>query len=96
MDYVRISRHAKHRMNQRGFRERDIDFILRCGTVLSDDTILLRNKDVDREIRDRKHELQQLERLRNTKIVVANGTLVTCFHASTKHLKAAQRREMVE
>jgi hypothetical protein len=96
MDYVKISRHAVHRMNQRGFREQDIDLVLRCGTLISDDTFMLRNKDVDREIRDCKRELQQLERLRNSKIVVANGTLVTCFHASTKHLKTVLRRERVE
>lgn len=96
MDYVKISRHAECRIRQRGFREQDIDLVLRCGTLISDDTFLLRNKDVDREIRDRKRELQQLERLRNCKVVVADGTLVTCFHASTNHLKTVLRRERAE
>lgn len=43
----------------------------------------LPDKDAAREIERRKHEIQQLERLRGSKIIVKGDTLVTLYHAQT-------------
>ncbi len=79
-------------MQQRGIKGPDIDLVLQCGTPLNTDTFFLLAKDVDREICLRKREIQALERLRNCKIVLSEGMLVTCYHTTRKHQKLALRR----
>ena len=92
MDGITYSNHACQRMQQRGFRERDIDLLMTCGTQIYDDSILLSDKDAAREIERRKHEIQALERLRGCRVVISEGVVVTCYHAHTKHLKKVLRR----
>lgn len=92
MDGITYSNHAGQRMQQRGIRERDIDLLLSCGTQIDEASILLSDKDAAREIERRKHEIQTLERLRGCKVVIIEGVVVTCYHASEKHLKKVVRR----
>ena len=91
MDAIRYSNHAGQRMQQRGFRKQDIDLLLKCGTHIDDTSVLLSDKDAAREIARRKHEIQALERLRGSKVVISEGVLVTCYHVPGKHLKKAIR-----
>ena len=90
---LKFSCHANERMRQRGLREDDIRFILRYGTQIDNAVILLSNKDTDREIRYRKREIQTFERLRNNKVVMANDTVVTCYHSIISDQKKTLRRE---
>ena len=92
MDGIAYSNHAGQRMQQRGIRERDIDLLLICGTQIDEASILLSDKDAAREIERRKHEIQALERLRGCKVVIIEGVVVTCYHASEKYLKKVLRR----
>ena len=48
------TRHAEMRMQQRGIRKGDIELILACATRIDDDTWILRNRDVSRQIESRK------------------------------------------
>ena len=78
MNIIQLTAHAKERVRQRGMREGDVDVIVACGTLIGDETYVLRSNDVAREIERRKHEIARLERLRNRKVVVIDGTAVTC------------------
>lgn len=89
LDVVK-SRHAKKRLNQRGIRENDVDFLLNTATQVAQDAYLLTNSDVEREIVRRKKEIQQLERLRGLKLVVVGDTLVTAYRSR----QADQRRTL--
>ena len=89
LDVVK-SRHAKKRLNQRGVRENDVDFLLNTATQVAQDAYLLTNSDVEREIVRRKKEIQQLERLRGLKLVVVGDTLVTAYRSR----QADQRRTL--
>jgi hypothetical protein len=79
-------------MRQRGIRKQDVDLLLSYGTQIDDAAIILTDQDASREIERRKHEIQALERLRGSKIVVADGALVTCYHAKARHVKRALRQ----
>ena len=92
MERTIYSKHATQRMQQRGIRERDVDMVLSCGTLIDEASILLSDKDAAREIERRKHEIQALERLRGCKVVIIEGVVVTCYHAHAKHLKKLLRR----
>jgi len=92
MEGISYSQHATVRMQQRGFREADIDLVMTCGAQIDSDSILLRDKDAAREIERRKHEIQALERLRGCRLVISEGVFVTCYHTHTKHLKKLLRR----
>lgn len=92
MDGTAYSNHAVQRMQQRGVRERDIDLLVCCGTQIDEASILLSDKDAVREIERRKQEIRSLERLRGCKVVIAEGVVVTCYHATGKHLKKVRRR----
>ena len=89
-----VTRHAETRMRQRGFRNADIDLVLSVGTRIADDAFFVSDHDVMREIERRRREIQQLERLRGTKLVVQGGAVVTLYHSdkSPKPADARKRR----
>ena len=76
-----ITRHAEVRMQQRGLRNSDLTFLLEVATQVAPDAYLLTRADAEREIAQRKREIQRLERLRGQKVVVLvdalAGTLAT-------------------
>ena len=92
METPRYSIHAAQRLQQRGMREKDIDLVLASGTQIDDDSFLLTAKDVAREKRRRKREIQALERLCGVKVVIRQGVIVTCFRATKHQIKALLRR----
>ena len=95
MSAIQFTAHAKERIRQRGMREGDIEVIVACGTLIGDETYMLRSNDVAREIERHKHEIARLERLRNRKVVVVDGAAVTCCHVHKRgwgKLRDAARR----
>ena len=80
MSSLAYTHHAQARMQQRGFRKRDVELIVNFGTRVSEDAYILRRQDVDREIELRRREIQALSRLRGRKVVVAADTVVTGYH----------------
>ncbi|HMR34606.1 MAG TPA: hypothetical protein PKA13_13570 [Geminicoccaceae bacterium] len=97
---LRLTRHAEVRMRQRGFRKADVDLVLSVATRVADDAFFLTDRDVAREIERRKHEIQQLERLRGSKIIIDADSLITLYHTTPKVLDklsgtSARRRRIV-
>ena len=84
MTELHITHHAQARMRQRGFREVDLDLILSVATAIADDAFLLTEQDAARAIRDRKREIQQIERLRGSKVIIEGNTLITLYHTAPK------------
>ena len=84
MTELSLTHHAQARMRQRGFKEEDADLVFRVGTRVADDAFLLTDKDAARAIRKRKQEIQQLERLRGSKVIVEGETLITLYHATQR------------
>ena len=78
-----ITTHALTRMAQRGIHSDDLDLILAIGTEV-DDGVLVRRKDVARIEREVKDLLKRLRRVEGKRVVVADGYLVTAFHASAR------------
>lgn len=89
---LRITHHAEARMRQRGFRKADVDLILSVATRVADDAFFLTDRDASREIEQRKREIQQLERLRGSKIIVEGGALITLYHAAPKPRRPGSRK----
>lgn len=84
MTELSLTHHAQARIRQRGFREDDVDLVFRVGTRVADDAFLLTDKDAARAIRKRKQEIQQLERLRGSKVIVEGETLITLYHTARR------------
>jgi len=84
MSKLKLTHHAQVRIRQRGFREDDADLVFRVGTRVADDAILLTSKDVARAIQNRKQEIQKLERLRGSKVIVEGETLITIYHETQR------------
>lgn len=79
---IQFTKHGHARLRQRGFRTEDVELIRRCGTPLDDneaEVYLLREQDAAAEIANLKHDIQRLERLRNSRVVISNDTLVTVY-----------------
>jgi hypothetical protein len=89
---VRFTHHAEARMRQRGFRNADIGLVLSVATRVADDAFFLSDKDATREIERRRREIQQLERLRGTKVIVEGESLVTIYHYNGKAASAEGRK----
>lgn len=86
---LHFTNHAEGRMRQRGFRKADVDLVLRVATRVADDAFFLTDKDAAREIKRRRREIQQLERLRGSKLIVEGGSLITLYHANRKSPRSA-------
>ena len=84
----RASQHMLQRCQQRGYRDDDIPLLLEVG-VNTRDGVLLRNKDAARGIQQRKKEIQQLERLAGTLVILdAHGlTGKTAYRAGKKKIR---------
>lgn len=90
MSELLITRHAEARMRQRGFRDADISMVLTTATQVAGDAYFLSDQDVDREVRQRKREIQQLERLRGTRAVIVGGSLITVYQLNRKAAQASR------
>ena len=87
-----LTAHAETRMRQRGMRDADLDLILNCATQVAPDAYMLTRKDAAREVARRKREIQQLERLCGSKVVVDGETVLTCYHSRPNDQRRTLRR----
>lgn len=92
MHDLRFTKHAETRMRQRGFRNADVSLVLSVATRVADDAFFLSDKDAAREIERRRHEIQQIERLRGTKLIVECENVITLYHSDQKPSRAAIRK----
>jgi hypothetical protein len=92
MTQYRYCAHALMRLRQRGRRFQDVDLILRYGTTVSGDGIVLRENDVARTVRELKAQCERIQRLTNWKVVMAGETVVTVYPASQRHQKRLTRQ----
>ena len=89
-----FSSHSKVRIQQRGLLEDDISPILKIGTMIGDDSVMLLNKDVAREIQKLKKEITQLERLKGCRVVYGcDGKIITVYRPNKKLEKRLLRKE---
>ena len=89
---LELTRHGEARMRQRGYRDADVALVLNAATMVADDAYILTNQDAAREIARRKREIQLLERLRGSKIIVKGTTLVTLYHATASQKEQNRRK----
>ncbi len=91
MTGLAISKHGEIRMSQRGFRKVDLDTILRYGTDIGCDRIMLRRKDAHRIISMLKMEIKMLERVNGKVVVIKDDRLVTAYK-KTSRIQLSRRR----
>ena len=89
MNDLCLTQHAETRMRQRGFRNSDVGLVLSVATRVAEDAFFLSDKDAAREIERRRREIQQLERLRGTKLIVEGENVITLYHSDRKPSREA-------
>lgn len=92
MNRYDLTKHAGARMRQRGLRGADLDLLLKSATAVAPDAYLLTAADAEREIRQRKREIQQIERLRGCKVVVDGSTIVSVYRSRPVDQRRTFRR----
>jgi len=80
---VRLTRHARCRVRQRGMRENDASFVVRHGTEAGNGYIFTQ-KDEEEIVRQAKSLMQTARRLRGKYIVCDGGDVITAFHATDR------------
>ncbi len=75
--------HARMRIAQRGVSLADAELIILVGTEVSDG-YLVRRQDYQRVEKELKGFLDRLRRLQGKRLVIANGLIVTVYHASPR------------
>jgi hypothetical protein len=85
-----ITTHAVMRMAQRSIRLHDADLIALVGTQV-DDGYLVREKDCQAAEHVFKMVARRIRRLRGKRLVVADGRIVTAFHASRRQQRSLLR-----
>ena len=82
----RKSKHAQARARQRGYRDSDIDFVMKHGTDV-DDGSFLTDGDVHRAIEKRKQEIQQFSRLKGTVVILRRNMVATVYRPDKRRTK---------
>lgn len=75
-----ITNHAETRKQQRGFRNADIDVLLRLGDPCGGDGLRLSHQSAQHEIARLKAQIHQIERLTGSIAVVCGDSVVTVHH----------------
>ena len=75
-----ITDHGSARMNQRGIREKDLDLLFLIGTEAGDGFVVLQ-RDYQAFERVLKRLIQRARRLVGKRVVIAEGQLITGYHA---------------
>lgn len=81
-----LSQHAEVRLRQRGYRDRDVEVVLAHGTSLNEATVLT-DEDVARAISAKKREIHDLERLRGTAVILADGVVASIYRPDRRRLR---------
>ncbi len=81
MASFRITRHAEMRMQQRGRRPAEIEFVLQHGTE-TPKGIMLTRKDVAAIEQEAKRQIALAHRLQNVFVPCGDGVVKTIFKAS--------------
>jgi len=88
----RYARHAASRLRQRGRSQEDVDLIIRHGTPVDGNGILLRDDDVKRVTQELLGQIHRLNKLAGWKVVTEGGTIVTVYRARRAHQKRLLRK----
>jgi urease gamma subunit len=81
MNTLMLTGHAAVRIAQRGIKLKDAELIAMIGTEV-DDGYLVRTQDYQEVERTLKSLLQRLRHVVGKRLVVANGQIITAYHAS--------------
>ena len=92
MSELIYTRHAETRTQQRGIRKDDIRLIQEFGTLIDEDTWLLRRRDTARAVENLKREIRRLSRLTNRKVVIHDELVITAYPSHPADQKLALRR----
>ena len=97
MSALVMTGHAAVRMAQRSIKIKDADLIALIGTEV-DDGYLVLAKDCRRLENELKKLLERIRRICGKRLVVADGQIVTAYHASKSHhrrlLRKARERDL--
>jgi PHD/YefM family antitoxin component YafN of YafNO toxin-antitoxin module len=91
MSTLTITGHAAIRMAQRAIRVRDAELIVLIGTEV-EDGYLVREKDYQQVERTLKELLNRFRLPVGKRLVVADGTVVTVYHATRRQQRRLLRR----
>ncbi len=83
MSQVVMTEHGYARLSQRGIAQTDIDLLMLIGTEV-DDGHFVRERDYQAFERELMHVLHRARRLIGKRLVVADGRVVTAYHANRK------------
>lgn len=86
-----ITRHASQRLAQRGFQTGDINLLLRLGEPVGRDGYRLSRSRAQREIANLKAEIQRLERLSGSVVVLCDDMVITVHHGENARSMRARR-----
>jgi hypothetical protein len=91
MSTLILTGHAAMRMAQRSIELQDAELIALIGTQV-EDGYLVRAKDFQEIETELKTLLQRLRRIVGKRLIVANGQVVTAYHASRRYHRRLLRR----
>lgn len=87
-----LTTHAETRMRQRGLRNTDLYLIIDTATQVAPYAYLMTRADAAREITRRKKEIQKLEKLKDYKVIVEEGKIITLYRTEPARKKRNPRR----
>lgn len=88
---LRMTRHGETRKQQRGFRNADIDLLLKLGEPCGHDGYRISQKQAQHEIGRLKEIIERLQRLSGCIAVVCEGHVVTVHHGENSKSNLRRR-----
>jgi len=86
-----LTRHPRHRIQQRGYKKSDVHLIVEHGTQATG-AVVLRTKDVDRVEAQLKQRISRVRTLQGSAVILRGETIVSIYRAG----KQRRRRLLAE
>jgi hypothetical protein len=92
MLHIDLTTHANQRLQQRGFRKADVNLILQSASQIGPMVYVLTERDAEQQIKQRKREILDLERLRGATLVIDGSRVITVYHARNEKMHKHSRK----
>jgi hypothetical protein len=93
MQSARVTQHAEVRAAQRGYRGVDIELLTERAEQVGQHEFLMTETCVDQQISELRYEINRLERLRGSLIVISDAHVVTVYRPCKRRMTRLIRNQ---
>jgi len=88
---LQLTRHGAQRLQQRGYRQADVDAAMEIGTPAGS-AIVVTDGDVDRAVAEYRRKIDDIERLRGLALILAGDRVLSVYRPRRRKVRRLLRQ----